>query len=173
MGNERTLRDERVTALREMIKQTFPADRYAGPVTPYDPGPWAEELDEEQVLYETLKGRSWTEAPADFLQQYPDAYLMLTAEAFVAFLAAWLNYSLENMGGENEVREYLVYACSPPGESWKVLSPLNPRQRASVRALMAEFVENEQSGLIREKAVKALTRIDELLTAGKYVPYTG
>ncbi len=173
MHDERAGDEGRIASLRQKVKQAFPPEKYDGTVTSYDPGPWTEELDEEQAPYETLTGRSWTEVSPRFLQNNPDAYLLLTPQAYAAFVAAWLNHSLENLGGENEVREFLIYTCSPPANSWQILSPLNPQQRATVRSLIAEFVERESNSFVREKAIKALARVDELLQAGKYIPYRG
>lgn len=173
MNDERTLQAQQIARLRETIEEAFPAEKYTGAITRYDPGPWAEELDEEKVLFETLKGKTWNEASPDFLQAYPDAYLLLTPDAYTAFIAAWLRYALERMEGENEVREFLIYTCSPPGHCWQILSPLNREQRSTVRALMSEFANRERRRLIREKAIKALARMDELIRAGKEVPWTG
>ncbi len=159
--------------LRQIVRQAFPVKTYDGVVTPYDPGPWAEELYEEQALYETLKGRSWTDITSDFLRHYPDGFCRLTPAALAAFFPAWLMYSLENMQGENEVRHLLIYTFAPPGHSWEHLEPLTSEQRSAVRALFAEFAENEASPLVRAHAAKALARVDELLRAGKYVPYRG
>ncbi len=173
MGNEQRPAADRGDALREMVRQAFPTETYDGMVTRYDPGPWTEELDEEQALYETLKGRSWPDIPSDFLCHYPDAFCLLAPEALAAFIPAWLMYSLENLQGENEIREFLIYTFSPPGYSWEYLSPLTSQQRSTVRALLAEFAENEPNAFVREHAAKALARVDELLRAGKYVPYSG
>jgi hypothetical protein len=172
MSDERTRQDEQIALLRETVKKAFPAEKYSGAITQHDPGPWDEERDEEQALYETLKSKTWTETSPDFLQANPDAYLLLTPLAYRAFVAAWLNYSLEHMEGENEVREFLIYTCCPPGHCWEILSPLSPKQRGTVRALMSEFASRERSSSIREKAEKALARMDELIRAGEYVPWT-
>ena len=171
MTDEHTQHDPEIARLREMVKAAFPPEKYTGAITQYDPGPWDEDLDEEQDLYETLRDKVWPEASTSFLRAHPDSYLHLTQHAYAAFIAAWLCYSLEHMEGENEVREFLIYTCSPPGHCWKVLSPLNSQQRATVRALMAEFVNREKSGFVREKATKALARMDELIRAGRETPW--
>jgi len=162
-----------MSRLRDTVREAFPSERYTGPITQHDPGPWTEEADEEQALYETLNGTMWTEISSDFLKAHPDIYLRLTPRAYTAFIAAWLNYSLEHMEGENTVREFLVYTCSPPGHCWEVLSPLNPAQRAVVRALMSEVASGEINGKIKENARRALARMDELIPAGHYVPWGG
>jgi len=172
VNDARIHQDQQGARLCRMVEEAFPAERYTGAITQYDPGPWAEELDEERALFETLKDKTWLDTSPDFLEAYPDASLLLTPHAYTAFIAAWLRYSLERMEGENEVREFLIYACCPPGHAWKFLSPLNREQRATIRTLMSEFANRERSGFIREKAIKALARIDELIRAGKEVPWT-
>lgn len=172
MNDERT-QDQQIARLRQAVEEAFPSGKYTGAITQYDPGPWTEELDEEKALFETLKDKTWLDISPDFLQAYPDAYLLLSPHAYTAFIAAWLRYSLERTRGENEVREFLIYTCSPPGHCWQILSPLNREQRATVRALMSEFANRERSGFIKEKAIKALARMDELIRVGKEVPWTG
>ena len=173
MNDERTRQDPQIACLRQTVEEAFPAEKYTGAITQYDPGPWTEELDEEKAIFETLKDKTWLDISPDFLQAYPDAYLLLSPHAYTVFIAAWLRYSLEQMEGENKVREFLIYTCSPPGHCWKILSPLSREQRATVRALMSEFANRERSGYIREKAMKALARTDELIRAGKEVHWMG
>ncbi|MGH9582929.1 MAG: hypothetical protein ACRD4O_08345, partial [Bryobacteraceae bacterium] len=55
--------NRQVLALREMIKRAFPAIVYEGMITSVD-YQWEPDLDEEQMLYEALKGKDWTQVPA-------------------------------------------------------------------------------------------------------------
>jgi len=73
MTGELIPQDPQITSLQEMIKEAFPQEKYTGAITQFDPGPWVEELDEEQVLYQTLKGKSWAEVSSDFIQAHPDS----------------------------------------------------------------------------------------------------
>src|SRR5579859_5624382 len=104
--------EQRLSALREAIRHSFPAEPYMGKVTHSD-GAWTPELDDDQALYEALHGCRWTEVPSDIVRNQPDGFLLLTDEAFVAFLPAWLLRSLENPFGENEVRSFVIYSFSP------------------------------------------------------------
>src|ERR1700721_2962157 len=99
--------DERVAALRVAIREAFPAEVYNGKVTRYD-GAFTAELDDEQKLYEALKGRKWTDVQEQLVYSEPDGYLLLIDEAFVAFVAAWFMRSVENIDGENQVRDFVV-----------------------------------------------------------------
>jgi len=57
--------------------------------------------------------------------------------------------SLENMEGENEVRDFVVYAFSPIHERYALIEEihlnriksLNPQQRLTLRSLMTEFAK--------------------------------
>jgi hypothetical protein len=155
--NEKTgEQDGRIAALRESIRRSFPAEPYRGKVTPND-GEWTPELDEDQDLYGALNARRWTEVPTQLLHSQPDAYVLLTDQAFAAFLPAWLMFSLEDMDAENEVRNFLVYAFSNTLRQFRVL---NPEQRLTVRSLLEEFAERETSAPIRALATQAVALID-------------
>jgi hypothetical protein len=168
-------KDERISALRESIRRLFPAEPYTGKVTRYD-GEWAPEddnkalLDDDQVLYEALNGRRWTEVPTQLLRNQPDGLPLLTDEAYVAFLPAWLMCSLENIHGQNEVRNFVVYNFAPRPEMMPDMTEftvdrlrvLNPEQRLAIRSLLAEFAKQEASSNIRNLASQAVALIDGL-----------
>ena len=168
--------DERATTLRDAIRRAFPVVAYAGKITRHD-GAWLPELTEENAIhdddkfvYEALKGRNWTDVPKRFLHDEPDGFVLLTDEAFIAYLAAWLMCSLDDIDGENKVREYVVYSFSPTrdflgGNSNFTVSrvqALSPAQRSVVRSLLAEFSQREVSSSIREDAAKGVALIDSL-----------
>jgi len=168
--------DERLAALRELILRSFPAEPYTGKVTPND-GAWLPELteenailDDDKFLYEALNGRKWTEILTNFIYGQPGGLALLTDEAFTSFLPAWLLCSLENIDGQNEVRNFVVYTFSPrrdliPDMTWfktNRIRILNPRQRLSVRSLLAEFAERETSSYLRKLASQAIALIDSL-----------
>ena len=166
--------DERLTALRDSIVRVFPAIPYEGQVTHHD-GAWLPELTEENAihdddmfLYEALLGRKWSDVPRDFIYAMAGDWVLLTDEALVAFLAAWLVRSLENIDGENDVRESFVYAFSPSGVTptrdfiAKRLNALNFEQRGLVRSLLVEFGQRARTGFIRRHAASAVELIDSL-----------
>ena len=50
----------------------------------------------------------------EFLYGMTDStYVLLTSEALVAFIAAWLMCSLENLAGENHVRDLFHLYVQP------------------------------------------------------------
>ena len=155
--------NEKVVALREAILRSFPAREHKGKITEVD-GEWLPELteeneilDDEKFLYEAVNGRLWTQVSKMYLQSAPDGFVLLSDEAFAAFLPAWLILSLENMDGENEVREFLIYSFSSSMQQFRVL---NTEQQDVVRALVDEFSKFERSSFIREYAREALALID-------------
>jgi hypothetical protein len=171
---ELEVNDDKTAALREAIRQAFPAMAYRGKITRHD-GAWLPELTEENAIhdddmfaYEALKDRKWTDVTKTFLHEQPDGFVLLTDEALVAYLAAWLMCSLDEIEGKNTVREYVVYAFSPSGITSNVdfktglLRALSLEQRSVVRSLLAEFTQSEPSGFIREYAATAVKLIDSL-----------
>ena len=168
--------DERVTILRDGIRRAFPTVPHTGNITRHD-GAWLPELTEENAIhdddkfvYEALKGRNWTDVPKRFLHEEPDGFVLLTEEALVAYLAAWLMCSLDDIDSENKVREFVVYSFSPSpdllGSNTNFIvsrvQALSPAQRSVVRSLLSEFSQREVSSSIREDAAKGVALIDTL-----------
>jgi hypothetical protein len=157
--------DEQVSRLRQSIRRAFPAETYEGKVTNYDEEVSSELtesqdiLDEDQDLFRALKGRKWTEVPRQLLKNLPSGYGLLSDDAFAAFLPAWLSRSLDDMDGENEVRNFVVYAFSSTVVRLRLLSP---EQRVVVRSLLMEFCERGTAPFVRALAVKAVALIDKL-----------
>ncbi len=162
--------DGRTAELRESIRRAFPSETYLGEITLYDDKLDDPELDDEKYLYEALKGRRWTDIPQQLVDSRPDGYVRFTGEAFAAFLAAWLIRSLENIDGENEVRDFVVYAFSPKHDMvpdttdfvLHQLRALSPEQRDTLRSLLLEFAERDPSAFQRKLASEAVALIDTL-----------
>jgi hypothetical protein len=146
-----------MVALRESIRREFPAEQYRGKITPVDDNLEDPDLDEEKALYDALTGKAWTELSAQLITQQPDGYLLLTDDAFPAFLPAWLMHSLEPLNDDNEVREFVVYSFSSTMRQFRVL---NPEQQRTGRSLLVEFTERGISKYERELAAEAIALID-------------
>jgi hypothetical protein len=129
---------EKLAALRDSIRRSFPAEPYQGKVTLHDGELDDPELDEDEDLYHALNGRKWTEVEPQLLRDHPDGYELLTDEAFGAFLAAWLMPSLKDMDSENEVRNFVVYSFSDTMRKFRVR---RPEQQLTVRSILLEFSE--------------------------------
>jgi hypothetical protein len=172
--NNAIANDEHLTALRNAILRAFPDVVYAGKITRHD-GMWLPELTEENAihdndkfLYEALNGRKWSDIPLELLYEMPGDFVLLTNDALVAFMAAWLMCSLENPVGANDVREYFVYTFGKKDQtqtkdfSISLLRAFNPEQLAVLRLLLVEFSQSESSGFVREYAHDAVKLIDGL-----------
>jgi hypothetical protein len=171
--------DEHLTDLRNAILRAFPDVVFDGQITPYD-GEWPDEVTEENaiydgqviygdemLLYEGLKGHKWSDIPREFIQGMAIDFVLLTSEALVAFIAAWLMRSLENLAGESDVRDLFISTFSPDREESReltidLLRAFNPEQLAVLRLFFVEFSKSESSKYVREDALNAVKVLDSL-----------
>lgn len=170
---EKDSSDERLAALRDSVPRVFPPVVYHGQVTLFD-GAWLPELteenailDDDKLLYEALLGRQWGEVSRDVLYAMPSGFCLLTNDALVAFLPVWILASLENITGENQERDFFIYAFSPDEQASQndfklgMLRALNPDQRSLLRSLLMEFAQRARSAYVAEKAFAAVKFIDD------------
>jgi hypothetical protein len=119
------------------------------------------------LLYEGLKGHKWSDIPRKFIQGMAIDFVLLTSEALVAFIAAWLMRSLGNLTGKNDVRTHFINMFSQDRDEDKeltidLLRAFNPEQLAVLRLLFAEFSKSEPPSFVREDAHNAVKFIDRL-----------
>jgi hypothetical protein len=171
--------DEHLADLQNAILREFPDVVFEGKITPHD-GEWPNEPTEENaiyegqviygdemLLYEGLKGHKWSDIPRKFIEGMATDFVLLTSEALVAFIAAWLMRSLENFAGKNDVRSDFINMLSPNREESKeltiaLLRAFNPEQLAVLRLFFVEFSKSEPSSFAREHAHNAVRFIDSL-----------
>lgn len=166
--------DKHLTDFKNAILCAFPDVVFEGKITRHD-GAWLPELTEENAihdddmfLYETLKGHKWSDIPRQFLYDMAGGFVLLTNEALIAFMGAWLMCSLENLTGQNDVREYFIYTFGRKNEGQikdftiGMLRAFNPAQLAVLRLLLMEFSKSESSSFVRENADNAVKFIDSL-----------
>jgi hypothetical protein len=170
--------DEHLTDLQNAILREFPDVVFEGQITPHDGG-WPNEPTEddiydgqviygdEMILYEGLKGHKWSDIPREFIEGMALDFVLLTSEALVAFLAAWLMRSLENLTGENDVRTHFINMFSQDRDEDKeltidLLRAFNPEQLAVLRLFFVEVSKSEPSTFVREHAHNAVRFIDSL-----------
>jgi hypothetical protein len=170
--------DKRLTELRNAILRAFPDVVFEGQITLHD-GEWPSKPDEddmyegqviygdEMLLYEGLKGRKWSDIPREFLEGMAIDFVLLTSEALVAYIAAWLMRSLENLTGGNDVRTHFINMFSQNRyEDRKLtvdlLRAFNAEQLATLRLFFVEFSKCEPLSFVRESAHNAATFIDSL-----------
>ena len=168
-----------MTDLKNAILRAFPDVVFDGQITPHD-GEWPDEVTEEtaiyegqviygdeMLLYEGLKGHKWSDIPREFIEGMATDFVLLTSEALVAFIAAWLMRSLENFAGKNDVRSDFINMLSPNREESKeltiaLLRAFNPEQLAVLRLLLMEFSKSESSSFVRDHAHNAVKLIESL-----------
>jgi hypothetical protein len=169
---------EHLIVLKTAILRAFPDVVFEGKITPHD-GEWPNEPAEddfcegqviygdEMLLYEGLKGHRWSDIPSEFIQGMASDYVLLTSEALVAFIAAWLMHSLENLTGENIVRDLFIFTFSSDRKESKeftigLLRAFNAEQLAVLRLLLVQFSNSESSNFVRVHAQNAVRFIDSL-----------
>jgi hypothetical protein len=168
--------DGNIGTVRSAIRRAFPAFVFRGSITPVDGCPWSEELDDEIYLYEGLRDKSWIDVSDEFVRRHDGDLPLLTAEAFAAFLPAWMMSGLNDPSGKNPVLEFTVYSLAPPDscgndavvqaaleKRWRDrVSLLNPDQLAVV-ITFAEFVaECELTSSLRSDALYAKNELAKL-----------
>lgn len=175
--------DERLTHLQNAILRAFPDVVFDGPITHHD-GEWPEDIPENRIydgqvlygdemfLYEELKGHKWSEVSGEFLQGMATDFVLLTSEALVAYIAAWMMRSLENFTGENDVRSDFINMLSLEREESKeftinLLRAFNPEQLAALRLFFVESSTSDPVGYVREWALNAVKFLDGLNTGRK------
>ena len=170
---------EHLTDLKNAILRAFPDIVFECKITPQD-GEWPNDLTEnaiyegqviygdEKILYEGLKGHKWSDISRQFIEGMAIDFVLLTSEALVAFIAAWLMRSLENLAGQNDVREYFIHTFGGKKEGQSkeftisLLRAFNPEQLTVLRLLLMEFYKSESSSFVREHANSAVKFIDSL-----------
>lgn len=142
----------------DKIRDAFPDITYSGSITPAD-GLQNEELDEERALYSELKGKKWSQVSTSFIEANPDAVVLLTDQAFFAFLPAWLNCAITH----EKVREMTAYMFEPRRQKERPpklmdnrIRQLSSPQRKAIEALLAYCVHVEPSPYIKKSAQNAL-----------------
>jgi hypothetical protein len=170
--------DEQLTDLQNAILRAFPDVVFEGQITAHD-GEWPDDIPEnriydgqviygdEMLLYEGLQGHKWSDIPREFIEGMATDFVLLTSEALVAFIAAWLIRSLDNLAGKNDVRSYFINMLSPNREesmdlTINLLRAFNPEQLAVLRLFFVEFSKSEPSSFVREHAHNAVKFIDSL-----------
>ena len=145
-----------IIGLRSRIRAAFPDSTFNGPITGVD-GLMNEELDEQRALYAALRDKKWSEVPTAVIDNNPDGVVLLTDEAFAAFLPAWLDRALTH----EKVRELMVYVFSPDvhkstERTGHRIEHLSPPQKEALLAFLTYCVEVESSKFVKERARSAV-----------------
>lgn len=129
--------------LRDQIREAFPATEFCGPITTCD-------CQECTDIREELRHKRWDEISTAFLD-FTCSPMLLTPEAFNAFLPAYLLRALDDLGRYSAVVEFTVYSlCPDKPENNDVSSRLllqrvrlmSPLQIQAIRAFLMFVQEN-------------------------------
>jgi len=150
--------------IQRKIKRAFPEAIFSGPITSVDGLP-NQELDEQQALFSALRGRKWSEVPGSIIEGNPNGLVLLTDDAFQAFLPAWLIGAL----AQEEVLEMMLYLFSPESHTSlammnRRMQRLNSRQKEAIRALLLYCAEAESSTFVKKQARKAIDYVETFTT---------
>lgn len=80
-------------AIVERLMSTFPQRTVEGEIVPHD-------CAECSMIRKQLAGASWQEIPSEFMRENPDVLPLLSREAYVAYLPAWLRQGVLDPNGE-------------------------------------------------------------------------
>ena len=125
-------------ALRQKLDQEFPAYKYFGQVMTNRPSPSDPEFVSGDDLDAYFAGKTWKEFDAEYLANNPSDFVLLTAEAVCAFLAAWLWEASDCLDDYNEGRDALISMIALSGGSyWKEgFRLLTKRQRETIYRIL-------------------------------------
>jgi hypothetical protein len=116
-------------AVREMLAGVFPRRIVRGQIAPHD-------CPECRSLRERLDGITWPDVPDEFIRDHPDVLPLLSHEAYLAFLPAWLcRGALEP---DDEVAGMLLVNL----ESRPDTTGFTPEQRGAVIEAARSIVRN-------------------------------
>jgi hypothetical protein len=146
-------------AVRARIRDAFPDFVYSGPITPAD-GRTGEDYDEPEALYNELHGKSWLQISAPFLHGNAHGLVLLTVEAFNAYLPAWL---LEGLT-DPEVGEIMVYTfCPEDGKDRhrmdRRLERMNSGQKEALSAFLTLYYKTSASKFVKDRAERAVAYV--------------
>jgi Family of unknown function (DUF6714) len=149
--------------LRREIHEAFPAAAFGGAVTLAD-GETNDDFSDERALYDAFHGKRWTEIPVSFVVSFAYALPLLTKDAFVSFLPAWLDTALSN----SEVRDALLHSLAKEigAETSSFMkgrvSNLNDQQMKSLVQVLEHTVKVEAGKSMAGEAQLALKFVRSL-----------
>jgi hypothetical protein len=142
--------------VRGLIRRAFPDVVYSGSITPVD-GKTGEDYDEYEALHDALRGKTWSEIQSSFIQGNAYGLVLLTDEAFVAYLPAWLTEGV----ADRQVSDALVSTFYPDpakdqGRMNRRMQQMNSAQVEALCAFLALFVQNKFSKSVDDDVRRAL-----------------
>jgi hypothetical protein len=133
-----------IEQLRRQIREAFPPVKFHGSVTTCD-------CEECLDLRKALAGQRWDEVPTAFLD-FTCSPVLLDAEAFQAFLPAYMLRGLDDLNDQRVVLEFTVYSLCPeqyPRNSDYVAqraASVTPAQVQAIRSFLLFVVSHAKNG---------------------------
>ncbi len=142
--------------LRDQIREAFPATPFYGPITSCD-------CEECVDIREGLRYKQWDQVSEAFLD-FTCSPVLLTPEAFHAFLPAYLLRGLDDLTGRTVVLEFTVYSlCPDDDEEEDEYDQERHRQYLRERAILMSPHRLRRSGHSTVCAGKGLAETGEWL----------
>jgi hypothetical protein len=144
--------------LRGQIRDAFPAETFGGAITECD-------CEECLDIRAGLRNKRWDEIPAAFLD-FTCSPTLLEAEAYRAFLPAYMLRALDNLSEDSVVTEFTVYSLCPHENHYKGpwlqerVRLMNPYQIEAIRAFLLFAQEHSEEGdWFRPMVARALEEV--------------
>jgi hypothetical protein len=136
-------------AILEKLVVAFPQTVLVGPATEH-------ECEECGAIRRKLAGTTWDSVPAEFVRQNPDVLPLLSYEAYVALLPAWLLQGVTDPDGEVAGMLLINLADSPD------TSGFTAEQAAAIVAAARFMAERNMFGPGDPSNVEALAAVERV-----------
>ncbi|MCQ9379496.1 DUF6714 family protein [Methyloversatilis sp. XJ19-49] len=95
----------------DQLQAAFPQRRVVDVITPH-------ECDECAAIRSALAGRTWSEVPSSFAEEYCGSLPLLSPDAYNAYLPVWLRAAVENPDGDAAAMVPINLADEPIKEAF-------------------------------------------------------
>lgn len=112
MGNGGGAEEERIDALKLVIRERFPATP-----TPAEEDIATHDCTECLAIRAAFARRTWDSLQASELEARFDSLPMLSPRAFKYYLPAYLTYSVEHLDPDCPVCQFTIYAIAPDSDA--------------------------------------------------------
>jgi hypothetical protein len=129
------------------LSLAFPARVVHGDIAPH-------QCEECAAIRAALSGRTWTEVPDSFAEEFSGSLPLLTEEAYNAYLPVWLRAALANPSGDAATMLLINLANDPPATSF------NMRQARTVIEVARSVVKQSYWGPEDEGNIANLKAIE-------------
>jgi hypothetical protein len=144
----------------EKLLGVFPQRVVEGQVAPHD-------CPECRALRSQLSGSAWATVPREFIRENPDTLVLLSHEAYLAYLPAWLRQAVLEPGGEVAAGLLVNIHCGPD------LTGFTAEQGAAIIEVARFIVQNngwEPDDPVNVESAVAIERTWSRATSHPWLP---